>query len=74
MTPTALLPVVTDNCGNNANAVCSVTGGTYADVREPLLTLILFTDCEGNTNDWVYTYTSNVNRSLIQLSRNNGGM
>ena len=64
MTPTALLPIVTDNCGTtltpsdpNRRNLCGCEGTiTYT---------YTFTDCEGNTNDWVYTYTSNVNRSLI---------
>jgi hypothetical protein len=49
-------PTVVDNCGNNlvpsgpivsARPVCNgVRTYTY-----------LYTDCDGNTQDWVYTYT-----------------
>jgi hypothetical protein len=54
--PTAFLPVVVDNCGNTL----SPTGPVVSDpvVCEGTRTYTYtYTDCEGNTQDWVYTYT-----------------
>ena len=50
------LPVVTDNCG----ATLTPTGPVISTkpVCEGTRTYTyLYTDCEGNTQDWVYTYT-----------------
>jgi gliding motility-associated-like protein len=54
VTPT--VPVVKDNCGNTLTpsaAVISTTPTCEGDVTYTYK----FTDCEGNTHDWVYTYT-----------------
>ncbi|MBK8706309.1 MAG: hypothetical protein IPN33_23930 [Saprospiraceae bacterium] len=54
-TPPAL-PTVTDNCGN------VLTPGTPTISAKPTcegtrIYTYVYTDCEGNTQDWVYTYT-----------------
>jgi gliding motility-associated-like protein len=50
------VPTVTDNCGTTLTpsaAVISVTPTCEGNVTYTYK----FTDCEGNTHDWVYTYT-----------------
>ena len=34
-----------------------VTGGTYDGCEGTSTYTFTYTDCEGNTHDWVYTYT-----------------
>jgi hypothetical protein len=51
------VPIVTDNCGNTLTASAPVVSTTPACEGDVTYTYT-FTDCEGNTHDWVYTYTS----------------
>ncbi|MFC0776393.1 HYR-like domain-containing protein, partial [Terrimonas alba] len=55
-TPPAVLPVVIDNCGNvlTPSAPVISTALTCEGTRTYTYT---YTDCEGNTQNWVYTYT-----------------
>ena len=53
--PTA--PSVTDNCGNVLTPSAAVEGGTYDGCEGTRTYTFTYTDCEGNTHDWVYTYT-----------------
>ena len=53
--PTA--PSVTDNCGNALTPSAAVVGGTYDGCEGTRTYTFTYTDCEGNTHDWVYTYT-----------------
>ena len=57
VTPTAYLPTVTDNCGNTLTPGAPTTGGTYDGCEGTKTYTYLYADCEGNTHDWVYTYT-----------------
>jgi acyl-CoA hydrolase len=50
------LPTVTDNCGNAITPVGPVVSATPACEGNVTYTYT-YTDCEGNTHDWVYTYT-----------------
>ena len=50
-------PTVNDNCGNVINPTGPVEGGTYVDCEGTKTYTWTYTDCEGNTHDWVYTYT-----------------
>jgi hypothetical protein len=50
------VPTVTDNCGNALTPVGPVVSTTPACEGDVTYTYT-FTDCEGNTHDWVYTYT-----------------
>ena len=50
-------PVVNDNCGNALTPSAAVTGGTYDGCEGTSTYTFTYTDCEGNTHDWVYTYT-----------------
>jgi hypothetical protein len=50
-------PAVTDNCGNTLTPAAPVTGGTYNGCEGTRTYTFTYTDCEGNTHDWVYTYT-----------------
>ncbi|MFC6098126.1 gliding motility-associated C-terminal domain-containing protein [Flavobacterium qiangtangense] len=50
------VPVVTDNCGNILTASAPVISSAPACEGNVTYTYT-FTDCEGNTHDWVYTYT-----------------
>jgi uncharacterized protein YjdB len=50
------VPMVTDNCGNTLTASAPVVSTTPACEGDVTYTYT-FTDCEGNTHDWVYTYT-----------------
>jgi hypothetical protein len=49
-------PTVTDNCGNALAPVGPVVSATPACEGNVTYTYT-YTDCEGNTHDWVYTYT-----------------
>jgi gliding motility-associated-like protein len=53
-TPT--VPNVTDACGNNITPTGPVISSTPACEGDVTYTYT-FTDCEGNTHDWVFTYT-----------------
>ncbi|WP_039135556.1 hypothetical protein, partial [Flavihumibacter sp. ZG627] len=54
--PTAFLPTVVDNCGNTLTPSAPVVSAIPAceGVRTYTYT---YTDCEGNQQNWVYTYT-----------------
>lgn len=54
ITPT--IPVVRDNCGNVLTASAPVISASPSCEGDVTYTYT-FTDCEGNTHDWVYTYT-----------------
>ncbi|HOY39236.1 MAG TPA: hypothetical protein PLK75_08045, partial [Bacteroidales bacterium] len=51
------LPVVTDNCGNTLTPTGPTIGGTYVNCEGTRTYTYVYTDCEGNTQDWLYTYT-----------------
>jgi hypothetical protein len=53
-TPTA--PVVTDNCGNAIAPAGPIVNGVSACEGGVVYTWN-YTDCEGNSNDWTYTFT-----------------
>ncbi|MFN5237469.1 MAG: HYR domain-containing protein, partial [Bacteroidota bacterium] len=50
-------PSVNDNCGNALTPSGPVTGGTYTSCEGTRTFTYTYTDCEGNTHPWVYTYT-----------------
>ena len=50
------VPVVTDNCGNTLTPSAPVISATPTCEGNVTYTYT-FTDCEGNTHNWVYTYT-----------------
>ncbi|MFN7833437.1 MAG: HYR domain-containing protein, partial [Bacteroidota bacterium] len=50
-------PAVNDNCGNPITPVGPTVGGTYTSCEGTRTYTWVYTDCEGNTNNWVYTYT-----------------
>jgi gliding motility-associated-like protein len=50
------VPTVTDNCGNTLTPSAPVISAIPSCEGNVTYTYT-FTDCEGNTNDWVYTYT-----------------
>ncbi|OGS61243.1 MAG: hypothetical protein A2X07_06305 [Flavobacteria bacterium GWF1_32_7] len=50
------VPVVTDNCGNTLTPSAPVISAMPTCEGNVTYTYT-FTDCEGNTHDWVYTYT-----------------
>ncbi len=50
------LPVVVDNCGNVLSPAAPVIGPAITCEGTRTYTYV-YTDCEGNTQDWVYTYT-----------------
>ena len=50
------VPAVTDNCGTTLTASAPVVSATPACEGDVTYTYT-FTDCEGNTHDWIYTYT-----------------
>jgi hypothetical protein len=68
VTPT--LPTVTDNCGNALTPSGPVMGGTYVDCEGTITYTYLYTDCEGNNHDWVYTYT--IERQDFTMPANTG--
>jgi hypothetical protein len=51
-----MLPVVTDNCGNVLTPAPAVVSAIPTCEGDRTYTYT-YTDCEGNTHDWVYTYT-----------------
>jgi hypothetical protein len=53
-------PTVTDNCGNSITPVRNPNTGTYSGCEGTLIQNWLYTDCEGNTNNWSYTYTIDI--------------
>src|SRR4030095_14909594 len=57
--PTAFLPTVTDNCGATLTPTGPVVSAkpTCNGIRTYTYT---YTDCEGNTQNWIYTYTVDV--------------
>jgi CHRD domain/HYR domain len=57
---TPSLPTVVDNCGNTLTPAATTMGGTYVDCEGTITYTYVYTDCEGNTQDWVYTYTIEV--------------
>ena len=54
---TPVPPVVVDNCGTTLTPTGPTLGGTYTSCEGTKTFTWLYTDCEGNTQDWVYTYT-----------------
>ncbi|MFM8371096.1 MAG: HYR domain-containing protein, partial [Bacteroidota bacterium] len=50
-------PSVNDNCGNAITPTGPVTGGTYTSCEGTYAYTWTYTDCEGNSHPWVYTYT-----------------
>ncbi|MFM7153829.1 MAG: HYR domain-containing protein, partial [Bacteroidota bacterium] len=50
-------PAVNDNCGNPITPVGPTTGGNYTSCEGTRTYTWVYTDCDGNTHDWVYTYT-----------------
>ncbi len=56
-TPPAVLPVVSDVCGNILSAPVPVISGTYTTCEGTLIYTYTYADCQGLTYVWVYTYT-----------------
>lgn len=54
--PTAFFPVVTDNCGDTLMPSAPVVSPPVTCEGTRTYTYS-YTDCEGNTQDWVFTYT-----------------
>ena len=50
-------PVVTDNCGNVLTPTGPVVSGTYVSCEGTIIYTWTYTDCEGNTHNWSFTYT-----------------
>src|SRR5205085_2763325 len=50
-------PPVNDNCGNPITPTGPAVGGTYDGCEGTRTYTYTYTDCEGNTHNWVYTYT-----------------
>ncbi|MFM8487587.1 MAG: hypothetical protein ACKOCH_14760, partial [Bacteroidota bacterium] len=50
-------PAVNDHCGNPITPVGPTTGGTYTSCEGTRTYTWVYTDCEGNAHNWVYTYT-----------------
>ncbi|WP_320167954.1 Ig-like domain-containing protein [Mangrovibacterium marinum] len=50
-------PIVVDNCGNELTPSAAAEGGTYDGCEGTITYTFTYTDCEGNSHDWVYTYT-----------------
>jgi gliding motility-associated-like protein len=63
------VPAVTDNCGNTLTPSAPVVSATPACEGDVTYTYT-FTDCEGNTHDWVYTYT--IERADFTMPANQG--
>jgi hypothetical protein len=57
-TPTP--PDVYDNCGVLLTPATPVITGTYAGCEGTVIYTFTYTDCESNTDNWVYTYTIEV--------------
>ncbi|MES2573745.1 MAG: gliding motility-associated C-terminal domain-containing protein [Bacteroidota bacterium] len=68
---TPSVPIVTDNCGNTLTASAPVISQTPSCEGNVTYTYT-FTDCEGNTHDWVYTYT--IERADFTMPQNAGSM
>ena len=52
------LPTVTDNCGDTLTGVLKEGYPTATPACEGTVTYVYtYTDCEGNSHDWTYTYT-----------------
>ena len=52
-----ITPTVIDNCGNEIIPTGPILGGTYVDCGGTITYTYMYTDCEGNNHEWVYTYT-----------------
>ena len=50
-------PTVKDNCNNTLTPGAAVAGGTYDGCEGTKTYTFTYTDCEGNSHDWTYTYT-----------------
>ncbi|TVZ59803.1 putative secreted protein (Por secretion system target) [Flavobacteriaceae bacterium MAR_2010_105] len=50
-------PSVNDHCGNAITPSAAVRGGTYDGCEGTITYTFTYTDCAGNSDDWVYTYT-----------------
>ena len=57
-------PVVVDNCGNTLTPTGPVVSSIPNCEGDATYTFT-YTDCEGNTHDWVYTYTVDYQGDLI---------
>ena len=57
VTPTAFLPIVQDNCDSVLSPTGPITGGSYDGCEGTISYTYTYTDCEGTSHDWVYTYT-----------------
>ncbi len=51
-----LPPLVYDNCGNLLTPSGPVVGGTYVICEGTITYTWTYSDCEGNSHNWVYTY------------------
>ena len=63
------LPVVTDNCGNILTPSVPVIS-TAPECNGSVIYTYTYTDCIGNTHDWVYTYT--IDRQDFVMPANDG--
>jgi hypothetical protein len=50
-------PTVTDACGNAITPAGPTMGGNYTSCEGTRTFTWVYTDCEGNSHPWVYTYT-----------------
>ncbi|WP_343063687.1 beta strand repeat-containing protein, partial [Flavihumibacter stibioxidans] len=66
-----VLPTVTDNCGNVLTPSAPVISAKPACEGTRTYTYT-YTDCEGNTQDWVYTYT--LSSPVFTLPANGGSV
>ncbi len=58
------LPAVADNCGNTLSPSAPVISAAPA-CEGTMSYTYTYTDCEGNTHDWVYTYTIDDNMKPV---------
>lgn len=63
-------PSVNDNCGNPITPSGPAVGGTYAGCEGTITYTYTYQDCEGNSHDWVYTYT--IEREEFTVPGNQG--
>ncbi len=50
-------PMVNDNCGNPIQPTGPILSGTFDGFEGTIIYTWTYTDCVGNSHDWVYTYT-----------------
>jgi gliding motility-associated-like protein len=68
---TPIVPIVTDNCGNTLTPSAPIISATPACKGDVTYTYT-FTDCTGNTHDWIYTYT--IERTDFTMPANQGSI